>query len=110
MPRKNRIRDRRDYDDKRPIVAALRPINTSDTVIHKGDVIDHKITDEPFRRRLWASGRAEYKDEYQPVDVAAETKAKDKGDDADEKAELIAKIKELGGKATKSMKVETLQT
>jgi len=100
MPRKNRIRDRRDYDDKRPIVAALRPIHTNDTVIHKGEVIDHKITEEPFRRRLWASGRAEYKDEYQPVDVAPK---------ADEKEDLIAKIKELGGKATKSMRVETLQ-
>lgn len=116
MPRKSRIRDRRLYDDTRPTVAALRPINTAGQTIEVGSEIDHEITDSAFRRRLWASGRSEYADEFQPVAVDDGSDADDQdGDQGGELTEneqkdlLIAAIKERGGKATRSSKVETLQ-
>ncbi len=74
--RDNARRTSRAFDDKKTLTPARRNINTAGTVFNPGDTIDKKKTTREFRLRLWKSGRADYKEDAQPVKTVAATEDK----------------------------------
>ena len=107
-----RNRDRRKYDDKRTIVPVIRNVNTAGKVIHPGEPIPKNITNEKFRKRLWTSGRAVYKEDYRPVKSTPSEETEEQKAEREEarKIELVGLIKALGGKADKRSKLENLES
>lgn len=77
---RNRRRTKALFDDSKPLTPTRRAINTAGDLIQAGDIISKKITTLEFRRNLWISGRAVYKDDM--VAASPKKKSKPKKDNA----------------------------